>query len=631
LEEAEACYQQVLAVQPKHADALHLRGVVAHQAGRHDLAIELMRQALKQNPRNPVYFCNLGSALKDQGKREEAIAAYRQAISIKPDYANAHSNLGSALQEQGKREEAIAAYRQAISIKPDYADAHYNLGSALQEQGKLADAVVSFERALALKPTTLEYACRAKLLLPIIPSSANAIELQRMRYQAGISILTALPGTLDPPRKALSSVSFNLAYHNADDRPLMEALCRLFRTKVPALTFVAPHVQDWQPPTNGRRIRVAFLSEFLVFHTIGKLYQGFIRHLDRTRFEVVVIHAPKAKRDPFAAQLDGLADKALKLPVYLAAQQQAVAAEKLDILFLPDIGMSSATYFLAYSRLAPIQAVSWGHPDTTGLDTLDYFVSAETIEPPEADLHYSERLIRLSRLPCCYQPLIAPTTIPTRVALGLPETGTLYGCPQAIFKFHPEFDAVLAEIAAGDPDGYIVVLDYPTMATWSDLLRQRWAQSYPILLERVIFLSHQPLDRFMALMAHFDVLLDPIHFGSGNTLYEAMVYGTPIVTWPGRFMRGRIVAGAYRQMRLADAPIVQRREHYAPLALALGRDPVRRGTLRQASLRAASELFADMRAVREFEAFLIAAVEATGHGEKLPVGWRPAAHEKALT
>ena len=89
-------------------------------------------------------------------------------------------------------------------------------------------------------------------------------------------------------------------------------------------------------------------------------------------------------------------------------------------------------------------------------------------------------------------------------------------------------------------------------------------------------------------------------------------------------MRGRIVAGAYRQMGLADAPIAQRLEEYAPLALALGRDPERRRALRQASRAAADrELFADMKAVREFEAFLEAAVAAAGSGQKLPTGWQP--------
>ena len=104
----------------------------------------------------------------------------------------------------------------------------------------------------------------------------------------------------------------------------------------------------------------------------------------------------------------------------------------------------------------------------------------------------------------------------------------------------------------------------------------------------MIFLPRQPIDRFMALMGTFDVLLDPIHFGSGNTLYEAMAYGTPIVTWPGQFMRGRIVAGAYRQIAVQDAPIAASLAGCAPLAL--GRDRHRRERLRQATLRAAGGL-----------------------------------------
>lgn len=268
-----------------------------------------------------------------------------------------------------------------------------------------------------------------------------------------------------------------------------------------------------------------------------------------------------------------------------------------------------------------MQVVSWGHPDTTGLDTLDYFISAATIEPEDAEDHYRERLIRLNRLPCCYEPLVVPTQIPSRVALGLPETGTLYGCPQTLFKIHPEFDAVLATIAEGDPGGHIVLVEGINPA-WVALIKARWAKTFPVLLERVLFLPQMPLERFMALLAHITVLLDPIHFGSGNTLYQAMVYGTPIVTWPGRFMRGRIVAGAYRQMGISDAPVAERLEDYAPLAL--GNDPARRHALQQAILAVAGQtLFADRQAVRELEDFLEAAVAAAGQGEILPPGWRP--------
>ena len=152
----------------------------------------------------------------------------------------------------------------------------------------------------------------------------------------------------------------------------------------------------------------------------------------------------------------------------------------------------------------------------------------------------------------------------------MPETGILYGCPQNLFKLHPDFDAVLAAIAAGDPAGHLILPEgkYPA---WTELLKARWAKTFPVLTERVVFLPRMSWDRFMAMMAQMDVLLDPLHFGSGNTFYDAMVNGTPVVTWPGRFARGRNVAAAYRQMGVADAPIAQHLEDYAPLALAFGK------------------------------------------------------------
>jgi predicted O-linked N-acetylglucosamine transferase (SPINDLY family) len=156
LAEAEACYRRVLAAQPDHADALHLLGIVAHQAGRHDLAVELISQAIKQNRQNAAYFCSLGVALNNQGKLDEAVTAYRQAIRIKPDLAEAHFNLGNALHGQGKLDEAVTAYRQAIRIKPDLAEAHSNLGNTLRGQGKLEEAVAACMQAIRIKSDLAE-------------------------------------------------------------------------------------------------------------------------------------------------------------------------------------------------------------------------------------------------------------------------------------------------------------------------------------------------------------------------------------------------------------------------------------------------------------------------------------------
>jgi predicted O-linked N-acetylglucosamine transferase (SPINDLY family) len=190
LQAAEEIYRRILAVEPNHAEAIHLLGVVAHQAGRHRLAVEYIeraielnrtvaafhnnlgethralcaipeavacyRRALELKPDFAQAHYNLGNVLKGRGELDEAVACYRRAVELKPDYAEAHNNLGNALKDQGRPEEAVACYRRALELKPDSADAHNNLANALKDQGKLDEAVACCRRALAIKPDFAE-------------------------------------------------------------------------------------------------------------------------------------------------------------------------------------------------------------------------------------------------------------------------------------------------------------------------------------------------------------------------------------------------------------------------------------------------------------------------------------------
>ena len=156
LNEAEGLYRKILASDPRHADGLHLLGMVAYQVGRHDTAAGLIASAIKVSPRVAYYHCNLGLALSGQRKLDEAVACYRRALALQPDYVEAHNNLGNALLDQGKPDEAVASYRRAVALKPDLAEAHNNLGIALRVQGKLDEAVVCFRQAIAVKPDYAE-------------------------------------------------------------------------------------------------------------------------------------------------------------------------------------------------------------------------------------------------------------------------------------------------------------------------------------------------------------------------------------------------------------------------------------------------------------------------------------------
>ena len=154
--EAEHMYRQILAVEPNHADALHLLGVLAQQAGKHEIAVEYISRAIGQNSMEAAFHNNLGEAYRALASMSSAVACYRRALELKPDYAEAHNNLGIALQAQGQLDAAVACCRRALELKPDYAEAHNNLGAALQAQGQLEKASACYRRALQLKPDFAE-------------------------------------------------------------------------------------------------------------------------------------------------------------------------------------------------------------------------------------------------------------------------------------------------------------------------------------------------------------------------------------------------------------------------------------------------------------------------------------------
>jgi len=156
LHQAEQLYRQILQVQPEHADAHHLLGVLAYQMGRYHQAIASIRHALTMNPNAAVYYTNLGAAHAALGQIDEAIGSYHEALRRQPDNAGTCNNLAVALERHGKLDEAVRYCRQALRLQPDYPEAHYNLGNNLKRLDKLDDAIHCYRQALQLRPQYVE-------------------------------------------------------------------------------------------------------------------------------------------------------------------------------------------------------------------------------------------------------------------------------------------------------------------------------------------------------------------------------------------------------------------------------------------------------------------------------------------
>lgn len=132
---------------------------------------------------------------------------------------------------------------------------------------------------------------------------------------------------------------------------------------------------------------MGFVSRFLYQHAIGVLTQGLIERLPRPRYRVyALLIEPPPEEDDVTRHVRKHADEVLVLPGSLNVCAEMVRRQRLDVLIYPEVGLDPVAYFLAFSRLAPVQAVWWGHPDTTGERQTDHQTGrqAGTVEPPEA-------------------------------------------------------------------------------------------------------------------------------------------------------------------------------------------------------------------------------------------------------
>ncbi len=599
-DEAIAAFERALDIEPKHAAAQINLGNALSRRGEYESALAYFLQAVGAAPHLAQPHFLAGNMLDKLDRPSEAAEYYRQAITIDPTYAQAHNNLGVILLDSDL-DRAIEHYRQALVSQPNHDGAKQNLANALSprgltalEEGRYADAIMDYDAALAAKPTD-GMRIRRALALPVIPQSVDQIDLHRSQLRDDLQSLRREGIQIEDPIREVDATPFYLAYHGRNDRSLLESLAALYRQASPVLTYTAKH-----PPQHSR-LRVGFVSRNLHRHTISSFMEGWIRHLDRKRFEVVVGRLPQPT-DEVSARIGRAADRVIELPNDLAHAQRIIAQQELDVLIYPDVGMEPMTYFLAFARLAPVQCAWWGHPTTTGIDTIDYYLSCDDLEPDDADSHYSETLVRLPTLAMYTAKPTLPDYAKTRRDFGFNDRGHLYLCPQSLFKLHPDFDERLGKILNTDREGHVVLFEGRKPA-WTQLLRDRLTRTIPSVMDRVVFLPRQPFSAYLGLVATADVVLDTLHFNGGNTTLQALALGTPVVTEPGDMARGRISLACYRQMGMTDL-VADDEQAYVDLAVRLGTDLAFQDALRAKITQTHSMLYENTTSVDELASFI---------------------------
>lgn len=608
---AEAAFQHCLELDATLAEARIALAHVQIRLDRTDDAIAtLARLARLENRAALAQLARAWLAIAERADRpRDAFQATRKAADAAIDSADpaliaaahiAHFNAAGRYEDREAQRQTV---ERLCFLLPDMTATHILRGrAALVWDNDNREAAEAFDRALAIDPGNLEarwFRCFLSL---------------RHSYYDDADIATR---RADYARR-LAELSERLSYGNSEDIALAESLVSAIGPTIlpyqgendrdlQALygAMVADIMQACHPapapaaaPAPDGRIRVAFVSDVIYSHSNWKLRRGWLRHMDRRRFHVSAYHLGR-RVDEFTDEIRRQCDKFHHIPDDFDGALARLRHDAPQIIVYPNIGLSPRVLKLAALRIAPVQCTTWGHPVTSGLPTIDDFLSSDLMEPPDGDGHYTERLVRLPGLSITYDAIPVGDTARDRSHFGVPPDAVVYLAVQSLQKYLPRFDAVFPQIAAQVPNALFLFLDGPVPGV-TRLFRFRLESAFrrdgldPGQYLR--FLPSQRFDDFQLLLRSGDVFLDGIEWSGANTTLEALRWDLPVVALPGRMMRGRHSSAILRYIGLGHMVAVDTAD-YVARAVSLGSDPGRRRAFRQAIAAAKGRLSDDTSAV----------------------------------
>ena len=601
LAEAEAIYRQILASDPRHADAMHLLGLLAHQAGRNDVAVETILKAIALVPTAPAFYSSLGQTYRKLCRYDEAIAAYRRAIQLKPDLPEAHSNLGNALSDQGHLDEAVAAYRRALELRPDFPDAHNNLGKALKDRGQLDEAIAACRRALQLKPDFAEAHNNLGTALTdqgrldeALSAFQRAIQIKPDFAEAHNNLGNALMGRgqLDEavaayrhaiqikPDFAAAHSNLLLVLHHLCDSDV-DVLFREHRdwdeAHARSLAMrIAPHDNDRNP---DRRLRIGCVSPDFREHSVAFFLEGLLAAHDRTQIEMFC-YADLVHEDPVTARLRKYAGQWRTIK---GRQDKQVAdlIHKDGIDILVDLTSHTAhNRLLVFARKpAPVQVTWLGYPGTTGMSAMDYRLTDVHADPRGTTEHlHTEQLVRLPDCAWCFRPSDqSPSVSPPPVVRSGHVT---FGCFNARAKITDEVLALWSGVLAEVPGSRLLLKNLGFREASVQQQTRALLAKAGLAPDRVELVGWKStLAEHLAFYNRVDIALDTFPYHGTTTTCEALWQGVPVVTLAGRTHAARVGVSLLTNVGLPEL-IAANADDYIRIAMHLAADTMRLAELR---------------------------------------------------
>ena len=524
-----------------------------------------------------------------------------------------------ALEKQGRFNDALAVYQQAIGADPTSPQGYLQLGGALFIAGFQAEANRVFEIGCGEVPGSpvLNWAhCMSSL--PMI--YADEAEMARARSDFSIrlhalrELCFASMTSLTQSVEAVGILSpFFLSYQGQNETALHALHGRLV-SDIMAANFPQYTLPLHRPWTLGEPIRVGIVSGLFWRHAVWRMpIRGWVENLDRSRFHLTGYHT-RPERDDQTDYAKRCFDRFVQGSMPVAEWAGLITRDAPHVLIYPELANVQAGIQLAALRLAPVQCTSWGQPITTGLPTIDYYLSSDLMEPPDGDTHYTESLVRLPGLGVVLEADYAAwgEALPATDIWATPELppdAVRIVCCQSLTKYLPMFDDLFPRIALDLPAARFLFIN--TQQRGAEILARRLDAAFARfgLASGVHcrFVGTLSPSGFSAMIRDAHIFLDTPVWSGCNTTLDAFGHRIPIVAMPGDFMRGRHSLAILTKAGVTDT-IAHSLDEYVAITVRLGRDPAWRADVGSRLAAGAAQVFGDVTPVRALEDFLTAAV-----------------------
>lgn len=486
---------------------------------------------------------------------------YQRVCQIEPSVAH-YLALADFEAEMKQIQAALKAYRHALR-QPLASRKEKALLTAQQAQLYKAQnaperAVQVLQEAAEIYPLAIFKLAQASVF-PLVYPDAQA--LHSWSEQASHCLQELETQNWDWQNlEQLSALPFYLTYQGHNVRPFMSRYGQLIQQHLPALTL--PKLRS----KRGRRLKVGCLSRFLYAHSIPQCFIELALGLADDDLELHLLALDDSPEDAFARRLQARAPWH-RLRGKLQDKIQQLRAMQFDALIFLDMGLEPTSYLMAQYRLAPLQLLFPGQPATSGVPQMDWAITDKIAESPQAQAHYSEKMIRLEHTTFIYHaPPYQPTGQDRRARWGFKAEDHLYICPGKVFKLSLQMDRIFAQILNQDARAKILLIDFGPPGVMEDYLQRLNAQLSPHERARVVILPRLDSQDFGLLLESVDLMLETYPFGSANTLMMAMAAGCPILSWPSPYLSGRCAYTLFQILELTEA-IVYSEAEYVQTAL----------------------------------------------------------------